>query len=146
MPWTVAQLLEMSSDDLDNLFRSSEPGEIPNGEADGTAIVAAGTKWSPEIAQFVNHFVWQGKTFDAATGTLRNRILPFGMSAILAKVYKGESWLDQKPCIVLDYSETSVVAHWIRDEIRLLQPGLYLGLVYWDKDRLIHFAVQFPAK
>ncbi|MBT9332112.1 hypothetical protein [Paracidobacterium acidisoli] len=146
MPWTVAQLLEMSSDDLDNLFRSSEPGEIPNGEADGTAIVAPGTKWSPEIAEFINHFAWQGKTFDAATGTLKNRILPFGISAILARVYNGESWFDQKPCIVLDYSETSLVAHWVRDEIRLIGPGLYLGLVYWDKDRLIHFAVQFPAK
>jgi hypothetical protein len=40
------------------------------------------------MAEMVNLFVWQGKTFDANTGTLRNRILPFGLNAIVAKVYK----------------------------------------------------------
>jgi hypothetical protein len=143
MAYTVPQLLAMSNNDLDQLFRSSPPGELPNGEAQGTAIVAEGTKFSPEIASFINHFAWQGKTFDGASGTLRNRILPFGMNAILAKVYKGQSWLDQKECIVLDYSETSLVAHWIRDEIRQIDKGMYLGVVYWDKSRLIHFALQF---
>jgi hypothetical protein len=58
-------------------------------------------------------------------------------------VYKGPSWLDNKECIVLDYSETSLVAHWIRDEIRQIEPRLYLGKVYWGKKRLIDFALQF---
>jgi hypothetical protein len=146
MAYTVPQLLAMSQKELDDLFTASEPGEIPNGEANGTAIIAPGTTYSPEIAAFINHFAWQGKTFDAAKGTLLNRILPFGLNAILAKVYRGQSWFDGKDCIVLDYSETSVVAHWIRDEIRVIGPGLYLGLVYWDKSKLIHFAIQFPGK
>jgi hypothetical protein len=81
--------------------------------------------------------------FDPKTGTLKNRVGPFGLNAIIARVYKDASWLDQKECIVLDYSETSMVAHWIRDEIRLIAPGLYLGKVYWDKARLIDFALQF---
>jgi hypothetical protein len=143
MTYTVPQLLSMSSEALDDLFRQSKPGDIPNGEAQGTAILAPGTKFSPEIANFINHFAWQGKNFDAATGTLKNRILPFGLSAILAKVYKGESWLDKQDCIVLDYSETSMLAHWIRDEIRTIGPGMYLGVVYWDKTKLIHFVLQF---
>ena len=67
-------------------------------------------------------FAWQGKVFDAKAGLLRNRIGPFGLNAIIAKVYKAPSWLDGKECIVLDYSETSMVAHWIRDEIRLIEP------------------------
>ena len=143
MSYTVAQLLNMSSDSLDNLFRESLPGDIPNGEAQGTAILAPGTKYTEEIAEMVNHFAWQGKNFDAATGTLKNRILPLGLSAILAKVYRGESWLDKKDCIVLDYSETSMLAHWIRDEIRTIGPGMYLGVVYWDTTKLIHFVLQF---
>lgn len=143
MTYTIPQLLGMSSDALDDLFRQSPPGEIPNGEAQGTAILAPGTTYSPEIAQFINHFAWQGKTFDSSSGTLKNRILPFGLSAILAKVYKGQSWLDEKDCIVLDYSHTSLVAHWIRDEIRLIGPNMYLGVVYWDKSKLIHFSLQF---
>ena len=143
MSYTIPQLLSMSSTALDDLFRQSPAGEIPNGEAQGTAIIASDTAYSEEIAHFINNFTWQGKNFDAASGTLVNRILPFGLNAILAKVYKGESWLDQKECIVLDYSSTSLIAHWIRDEIRVIGPGMYLGLVYWDKSRLIHFALQF---
>jgi hypothetical protein len=143
MAYDVAQLLNMSQAQLDQLFTSSAPGDIPNGEANGTAIVAPGTKFSAEIARFINHFAWQGKIFDAQKGVLRNRILPFGLNAIVATVYKGASWLDSKECIVLDYSETSLVAHWIRDEIRQIGPGMYLGKVYWDKSRLIDFALQF---
>ena len=75
-------------------------------------------------------------------GVLKNRILAFGLEAIVAKVYKAPSWLDNKECIVLDYSETSLVAHYVRDEIRLIGPGFYLGKVYWGKDRLIDFCLQ----
>ncbi|HEY6306478.1 MAG TPA: hypothetical protein VI488_08500 [Candidatus Angelobacter sp.] len=145
MAYNVPQLLQMSSADLDKLFSSSPAGDLPDGSAKGTAIIASGTKFGSEIAEFVNVFAWQGKTFDAKKGVLRNRILPFGLNAIVATVYKGPSWLDQKDCIVLDYSETSLVAHWIRDEIRLIGPGFYLGRVYWDKKPLIHFCLQFGA-
>jgi hypothetical protein len=143
MVYTAPQLLTMSQKQLDDLFTSSPSGDIPNGEAAGTAIVAPGTTYSLEIATLINHFGWQGKNFDAAHGTLRNRILPFGLNAIIAKIYKGASWLDGKECIVLDYSETSLVAKRIRDEIRQIGPGIYLGKVYWDKTRLIDFALQF---
>jgi len=143
MAYDVPQLLTMSQAQLDDLFRASPPGEVPDGEAKGTAIVAPGTTYSEEIAEFVNHFAWQGKTFDSGKGVLRNRILPLGLNAIIAKVYKGPSWLDGKECIVLDYSDTSLLARWIRDEIRQIGPGTYLGKVYWDKKRLIDFALRF---
>lgn len=145
MAYDVPQLLQMSNTDLDSLFSSSPPGDIPDGPAKGTAIIAPGTKFSLEIAEFISLFAWQGKTFDARKGVLRNRILPIGLNAIIAKVYKGPSWLDKKECIVLDYSETSLVAHWIRDEIRLIGPGFYLGRVYWGNKPLIHFCLQFGA-
>jgi hypothetical protein len=143
MPYDVAKLLTLSQAELDALFTNSPVGNIPDGEAEGTAIIAPGTAFSANIASFVSHFAWQGKVFDAKKGVLKNKILPFGLNAILAKVYKGQSWLDGKECIVLDYSETSVVAQWIRDEIRQIEPGLYLGKVYWDKTRLIDFALKF---
>jgi len=144
MAINVPDLLKMSQAQLDELFTNSPPGEIPDGEAKGTAIIAPGTTYSDEIAEFINHFAWQGKNFDAKKGALRNRILPFGLNAIIAKVYRAPSWLDGKECIVLDYSETSLLAHWIRDEIREVAPGLYLGKVYWGKKRLIDFAIEFP--
>jgi len=139
----VPQLLAMSQQQLDDLFRASRAGEIPNGPAKGTAIIAPGTKYSPAIAEMVNHFGWQGKVFDAQKGLLKNKIFISGIEAIVARIYKEPSWLDQQECIVLDYSDTSVVAHWIRDEIRLIGPGFYLGKVYWEKARLIDFCLQF---
>jgi hypothetical protein len=143
---STAQLLSMSQQQLDDLFMSSPPGPIPNGEARGTAIIAPGTPYSQDIAEIVNVFGWKGKTFDGPHGALTNRITPFGINAIVAEVYVAPSWLDQKDCIVLDYSKTSLVAHWIRDEIRLIAPGVYLGVVYWSKKRLINFSLDFnPA-
>lgn len=143
MAYDVQQLLGMTQEQLDELFKASPAGDIPDGEAEGTAIIAPGTKYSGYIAQVVNHFGWQGKVFDGQHGFLKNRILLFGIEAIVAKVYKGPSWLDGKECIVLDYSDTSIVAQRVRDEIRLISPGLYLGKVYWGKDRLIDFCLQF---
>ena len=140
---TAADLLKMSQAQLDDLFKSKPAGDIPNGQAKGTAIIAPGTVFSPEIAEFVSLFAWQGKTFDGKRGVLTNRILPLGLNAIVAEVYKDASWLDGKECIVLDYSKTSLVAHWIRDEIRAIEPNFYLGKVYWDRRRLIDFALDF---
>ena len=145
MAYTAEQLLKMSQKELDELFSGSPAGDIPNGEAHGTAIIATGTPFTPETASLINIFGWQGKTFDAAHGTLTNRILAFGINAIVAQVYKDKSWFDGKECIVLDYSKTSLLAKHIRDEIRQIGPGMYLGVVFWDKARTINFALQFPS-
>jgi hypothetical protein len=143
MSYDVPQLLRMTQAQLDELFTNSPTGDLPDGEGKGTAIIASGTVFSPEIASFINHFAWQGKIFDAKAGLLKNKILPFGIAAIVAQVYKGQSWFDGKECIVLDYSQTSLVAGWIRDEIRLIGPGFYLGEVFGGKTRVFHFTLQF---
>ena len=145
MAVTVAEMFKMSQAQLDDLFTQSPAAEIPSGEARGTAIFAPGTTYTQNIADFINYFSWQGKIFDPSKGVLCNKILSLGINAIIAKVYKGPSWLDNKECIVLDYSDTSLVAHWIRDEIREVAPHVYLGKVYWSKKRLIDFALEFPA-
>lgn len=139
----IPALLKMSQAQLDELFSNAETGPIPDGQAKGTAIVAPGTAFTPELAEAVSLFVWQGKTFDGPHGVLRNRITALGVNAIVAEVYKGPSLFDNKECIVLDYSKTSLVAKWIRDEIRLVAPNLYLGRVYWDNKPILHFSLQF---
>jgi hypothetical protein len=146
MPLDANQLLTMSQAQLDDLFKASPAGPIPNGEAKGTAIVAPGISFSRAIAEFVSFFAWQGKTFDSTHGVLSNRLTHFGLNAIIAEVYKDTSWFDGKECIVLDYSKTSLVAGWIRDEIRQIGPGLYLGVVYGEKKKLIDFCLEFPKQ
>ena len=148
MPPTIQdpkEFLAMSGDQLDEIFRKSPPGEIPRGEGEGTAIVAPGTKLTGVIARFVKRFKWQGKVFDPDKGQLINLVGPGGRKLIIADVYKEVSWFDQKECIVLDYAKTSFLAKKVRDEIREVAPGIYLGIVYWGKRKLIHFALKFPA-
>src|SRR3979490_1144021 len=108
MAITVPDLLKMSQAQLDELFTNSPTGNIPNGEAKGTAIVAPGTTYTEDIAEFINHFAWQVKLFESQKGLLRNEILPFGLCARIGETCKAPSWLANKECIVLDYSETSL--------------------------------------
>ncbi len=138
-------LLSMSPRQLDDLFRSSPAGAVPDGPALGVALVATGTPYASSIAGAIN-LAWQGKTFDAASGTLVNRISPMRIDAVRAKVYAGPSVLDGSECIVLDYSKTSSIAWWIRDEIRNVAPQLYLGFAYWGRKRLIAFSLDFAIR
>jgi hypothetical protein len=95
----VPDLLEMTEGELDELFRRSEAGEIPNGEGEGTVLLRPGTELSGPAAKLVHFIAWQGKVFDRERGELRNEILPFGLKAVRAKVYKQASWLDGKETI-----------------------------------------------
>ena len=145
MAAVVADLLRMTESELDDLFRQSEAGPIPDGEARGTVFVESGTQLAGPAAKLVQYLAWKGKVFNREQGELLNEVGPFGFNAVRAKVYKDESWLDGKETIVLDYSDTSLIAHWIRDEIRTVGPGVYLGLVYWEKAKILHFALTFPT-
>ena len=138
------QLLWRSSyAELNDLFRAGECGPVPDGRARGTAILVPGASIGRVLARVVRIVGWQGKTFDAVGDTLLNRITPFGLAAIRAKVYRDASWLDGKDCLVLDYSRTSLVARWIRDEIRLVSPRRSLGKVYVGRSEFVHFVLEF---
>lgn len=145
MPITVSEIARMTPDEVDQLFREGEVGQIPDGKADGVAIVAPGSPAEPLLERLVRGIAWQGKVLSARKGTLRNRILPLGTRAIAADVYRDRSWFDGNECIVLDYSKRSLVARWVRDEIRRVAPGLYLGLVYLKRTRTIYFTLQFTV-
>ena len=142
---TVKTLLSKSREELDEIYRNATPGDIPSGDTNGTAILA-GSIFSRIVAIFARLLVWQGKVFDlfcpgGHAGLLVNKITPFGLTFIVAKVYRDKSWLDGKDTIVIDYSKTSFVAKVIRDEIREIEPGVYLGKVWWGKTRILDFAL-----
>lgn len=147
---TVETWLNKSREELDEIYRNAAPGEIPSGDTQGTAILA-GSKISKFVASFARIVAWQGKVFDLfsadrQSGVLVNKVTPFSMKLIVAKVYRDKSWLDQKDTIVIDYSRTSLLAKVIRDEIREVEPGVYLGKVWWGKRRVLDFALtrDFP--
>ena len=138
---SVRRLLKTKKHALDELYQKSEVGEIPVGSTDGWAVVFPGTFLAPIIATLARWFFWQGKVFDHDTATLRNRITPFGIKAILAKVYLDKSRLDGRESIAIDYSKTSIVARMVHDEIRQVEPQIYLGKVYLWKWKTIDFVL-----
>jgi hypothetical protein len=137
------ELRTMTQQQLDDVFTHSPAGPIPVGEAEGTVLFDPGTELEQVAAEVAHLLFWKGKVFDPEKGELRNLILPMGLPAIAAKVYKAPSWIDGADCIVLDYSQRSIIAHWIRDEIREVSPGLYLGVVFWERRKILNFALRF---
>lgn len=139
---TVDDLLDMSQHELDAVFEAAPKGDVPTGDVNGTVIIATGTPLTGLLAP-VLRLAWQGKVIDGKTLTLKNKILPFGIPLIAAKIIKSDkSKLDGKPTTVLDYSKTSLVARSIRDEIREVAPGLYLGVVYVYGVKTINFTLE----
>lgn len=146
---SVRKWLSMSREELDEIFKRCEsPGTLPNGEMRGTAIVA-GSPFSKTLAALARLFAWQGKVFDifakeSSAGVLINKITFFSLTFVVAKVYRDASWLDGKPVIVIDYSRTSFFCKKVRDEIREIEPNVYLGKVWWGKKRVLDFALTTP--
>ena len=145
------RLLEMSPANLDALFRASPAGAIPSGRGDGTVLFFPGTEVAKPFARVAHSAIWQGKDFDPATRDLKNLMGPTGIRAVRAEVYAQDSWLDGQPCTVLDYSRSSRLFGWIRDEIREVAPGVFLGVVwgvgraFGGRRRVLRFALTFAA-
>jgi hypothetical protein len=91
--------------------------------------------------------LWQGKAFDDDRHDLLNLLTPFSMRAVRAQVYESESWIDHKPCIVLDYARSSVLTRIVRDEIRMIGDGEYLGVVFVGHQRIpLRFHLAFSPR
>ena len=140
---TLTDLTTMSQEELDDVFRRSPMGEIPDGDALGPAIVAPGTELEVPTLILTRWLAWQGKVFYRAQGYLVNKVGPLSLHLIKARVYVAPSWFDDGPAIILDYSKTSLVARKVRDEIREVSPGTYLGIVFYDGMKTINFVLQF---
>ena len=143
MAVTLTDLTTMSQMELDDLFRQTRAGEIPDGDALGTVIVAPGSEIEGPTLLFARWLAWQGKVFYRAQGYLLNKVGPLGFHLIKAKVYVAPSLFDSQPAIILDYSKTSLLAHKVRDEIREVSPGTFLGIVYYGEQKTINFVLQF---
>jgi hypothetical protein len=135
-------LLRLTNKELDVLFRSSPPGPLPRGRLPGTAVLFPGSWICRVLARLVHLLFWQGKVTDASSRTLKNFIGPFGTPAIKALISYDRSWVDGEECVLIDYSRTSLVAGMVRDEVRLVSPKLYLGVVWLWKWRTAWFTVR----
>jgi hypothetical protein len=139
-------LVRMTNDELDVVFRASPAGELPAGVLRGTALVFNGTLLGKVLAKLAYWLAWQGKRVDPDRHGLVNRITPLRLPLIRATIYRDASWVDGDQCTVLDYSRTSLVARMVRDETRLISPGLQLGVVWLWHRRTAWFALRAPRR
>ncbi len=147
---TLEQWISLSREELDSIYEQSSAGELPAGDMRGTAIVT-GSLLPRTLARVARLFAWQGKVFDifsdnGNSGVLINKVTPWSLNFIVAKVYRDKSWMDGEDTIVIDYGSTSFLASVIRDEIREVEPGLYLGKVWWKSTRILDFALSAPEQ
>ena len=139
-------LIGDTTGELGELFHAGSVGVIPNGRGKGTVLIGTGGPLARLAAALSYALLWRGKVVNAREGRLKNLITPLGIHAIEAAVYKQDSWYDGETCIVLDYSKTSLLARMIRDEIREIAPGVFLGLVFWGRRHVLDFALDFRQR
>jgi hypothetical protein len=123
--YSVERLAHLSPCELEQLYRHAGPGSIPHGYLHGKAIYCPDRFLAGPRSKATN-FLWRGKVFCGDTLVNQWR----GVRAIHARVYVGPSSLDGQPAIILDYCGMSHVWRDVRDEIREVCPGVYLGLMY----------------
>ncbi|WP_209446937.1 hypothetical protein [Mycolicibacterium septicum] len=135
-------LLGYPNSALDLLFRQSEAGPIPDGDTRGTLLAWPGTWLAKPLALLVRVIIWQGKVLDRREGVLRNKVTPFGLRLVKARLSIASSWVDDGDCVLIDYSTTSFLARMVRDEIRQVGPDLYLGVVWLWRKRVGWFTIR----
>ena len=118
-----AQLAGCSPEDLEAMFRRGKAEAIPVGPAKGKILHHFAAKM-PRLKIAVQQAMWKGKVFHA-DGSFVNQWA--GFKAIRSQAAIAPSWLDGKPCLVLEYEKGTPVFGNTRDELREVAPGVWLG-------------------
>ncbi len=162
---SVSSLLLMEQEELDQLYGEITPGTLPDGFYLGDVVIHDRKKaesrllslkqgdraWSRRVKE-VTLGIWKGKDFEG--DILFNKI--GNIRRFPAAVYCGKSKVDGNSAIVLDYRSSQNLEvfkpaiDWIvtdkglqiRDEIRMIKPGLYLGRAYARGKFILNFVLH----
>lgn len=147
---TLNDLSEKSVAELDSLYRH---GTMPvsfkslNGTPKGRMLAIRGIDKTPlfgPISMFskASVFPWDGKSFNAindqqGTGINRINLTVLKQSWFPFNTRVETSVIDGKDCIYLDYDlpENPWFIRKIRDELREVSPGLFLGPAMWKDNQ-----------
>jgi hypothetical protein len=127
-PSVLDDLVRSDRATLEGLYSKGGVVAPPPGFAPGRAIPDPGSRKTVRKSKVIG-ILWKGKVF--SDGHMINR-LAGGREAVTASVYVGESWLDGKPSLILDYAGSKRFGD-VRDEMREVSPGVFVGLTYVRK-------------
>jgi hypothetical protein len=127
-PASLDPLVRSDRATLEALYTNGTVSTPPPGFAPGRAIPNPGARNTMRRSNVIG-VLWKGKVF--SDEQMINRLMG-GREAVTASVYVGESWLDGKPSLILDYAGSKRFGD-VRDEMREVSPGVYVGLTYIRK-------------
>ena len=128
---TIDDIKKMDQAGLDKIYGEAEAGPIPDGDSNGIKIVfPESPAYESSKQQEEMGIIWEGKLFSCPNpegpGMLKNKVN--GQLVFEAEAYYGTSDFDGGKCIILDYSKAPEYPTMrVRDEIRRVTDGLYLG-------------------
>jgi hypothetical protein len=109
------------------MFREGVPDAGPVGPTRGTVLYADDALF-PRVKARLQGGVWKGKQFHG-DGTFTNRWVG-GVRAGTVGTAVEPSWLDGQPVLAAQYSPRALVFRNVRDELRQVGPGVWLGRSY----------------
>ena len=129
-----------NQEQLDTLYQSLPAGPMPQYGSKARGY----WRWYPDAQgldepgnRLMNLLVWQGKTFytNETGGYMMNRVVA-DQEGFRSAVYFANGWLDGQPAIIVDYGEAGdyPADAIFRDEIRMVQPGVYLGFGWRNRE------------
>lgn len=124
---TMKDLQKMSACELGELYAVSEVGTPFSGPMEGKILIITDAKFPKLRAKFQN-IAWKGKNAQP-DGTFVNRWVG-GIEKIGSRYEIAPSWVDGKPAIVVEYPSDTKLLWNMRDEVREVAPGLYMGPIY----------------
>lgn len=125
-PRCVADLKKLSRCELDALFAAADMGPIPCGDLDGCVLCLADR--FARLKVFSSNLVWRGKYLDG-DNYVSNRWI--GHRRRIGACYiTGPSWVDGRPALIVEYAPGTPIFANVRDELREVAPGVYLGIMF----------------
>jgi hypothetical protein len=152
-PRTLDELLRLDAETLASLYRGASVPKLEGIAGDLRGRMLAWPAVRGRAAELLSkiaasdHFPWRGKSFNplgAGAGEGVNRIVSDGVKLFKFTTSVGPSRAGAFDAVQLDYDHASnpFFIRAIKDEIRELRPGLYLGQAYLhlkDRDHLVLF-------
>lgn len=139
-PYTLDALVELDVAELARLYAGATTPRLSNVNGDLEGRMLASPNFGPLVSLAMRawarskHFPWRGKSFTAGEtrGEGTNRLYAAGIKRYKFETSIGKSYGGEFDALRLDYDlpENPARVRVIKDEIRELSPGLWLGQAY----------------
>lgn len=143
------ELLRMKPLELRKLYsEGSVPSSFREGDYSGTMLLFSRVTYLSLIMSWlIRAFIWNGKRYSETGGTFINKWGPCGkILAIELKPRFVAGTTGGAECVELKYRDTLPYPFSrVRDEVRAIAPGQYLGIMYVSRVMLGYFHLRLET-